>query len=279
MQAPSDPSIPAAATPGHLPLSISIVCKSNEATIQRTIDSVRPLASEIVAFDSGSTDRTIEMLEAAGARVHRVQWQGYNKTKQLAAMACTQAWVLNIDSDESAEPDLAASIRAAIAADDTATGGYELNRKVFYAGRLLHHAWQPEWRLRLFRRALLDDGRAGWVGQEPHDQVAVTGLRVGRLKGTLRHDTIADMQSFLRGQLRLASISAQTRFDAGRRSGPLDVLTSPAGAFFKQLVVRSAWRDGWRGWAAAGATAAHSLMKHLILQEKSRREGGERHDG
>ena len=40
--------------------------------------------------------------------------------------------------------------------------------------------------------------------------------------------------------------------------------------------VRSAWRDGWRGWAAAGATAAHALMKHLVLLEESKGAGGGR---
>src|SRR4029077_4245626 len=89
-------------------LSVAIVCKDNAATIGRTLDSVRGLAGEIVAVDSGSTDGTIGMLDAAGARVIRSEWLGHVKTKQKAMEACTRDWVLCLDSDESLEPELAA---------------------------------------------------------------------------------------------------------------------------------------------------------------------------
>lgn len=265
-----------AAGVGVVPISIAIVCRNNQATIGRALDSVRGLASEIVALDSGSTDRTIEMLEAAGARVQRVEWQGYIQTKRRAAAACTQPWVMILDSDESIEPDLAESLRRAIESEDPSVGGFEVNRKVWYAGRMLHHAWQPEWRLRVVRRSLLEDGRATFGGAEPHEEILVRGLRVARLRGTLRHDTISDMAAFLAGQLRFGVLGAAAQYDRGRRGSAWKVLTSPPGAFLKQIVLRSAWRDGWRGWAAAGATACHALMKHLILLERSKTNDAER---
>lgn len=258
---------------GRLDLSVAIVCKSNEATIGRTLESVRGLASEIVALDSGSTDRTIEMLEAAGARVVRVDWEGYRRTKQRAAEECRCRWVMSVDSDESVEPDLAAGLRAALSRDEPSVGGYAVNRKVWYAGRFLDHAWQPEWRVRVARRELFAGGGARIGGTEPHDELIVDGARVERIAGTLRHDTIASMSAFLSGQVRLATVGAQAGHALGRRGSVWKVMWSPPGAFLKQVVLRSAWRDGWRGWAAAGATACQSLMKHLVLLEETGRAG------
>ena len=86
-------------------LSVSIVCKDNASTIGRTLESVKGLvgaAGEIVAVDSGSTDGTIAMLEAAGARVVRSAWMGHVKTKQFALEQCAREWVLCLDSDEPA---------------------------------------------------------------------------------------------------------------------------------------------------------------------------------
>nr|MCU0689137.1 glycosyltransferase [Phycisphaerales bacterium] len=103
-------------------LSVSIVCKNNEATIERTLRSVHGLAGEIVAVDSGSTDGTIAMLERYGARVYREAWQGHVRTKQRAMDLCTRGWVLHLDSDESLEPGLRASVRRALA-DERAAGG------------------------------------------------------------------------------------------------------------------------------------------------------------
>jgi glycosyltransferase involved in cell wall biosynthesis len=67
-----------------LQLSVAIVCRNNEATIGRTLESVRGLGAEIVAVDSGSVDGTIGLLEAAGARIIRSDWKGFFATKQLA---------------------------------------------------------------------------------------------------------------------------------------------------------------------------------------------------
>lgn len=251
-----------------LPLSAAIVCKNNEDTIGRTLESVRPLCAEIVALDSGSTDGTLALLERFGARIERVTWRGHIATKQAALEACTQPWVLCIDSDESLEADLVASIRAAIAGATPEVGGFMVNRKVWYDGRYLDYAWQPEWRLRVVRRALVPQG-ARWGGVDPHDKLEVQGP-VERLVGTMRHDTVRGLGRFLAAQVSLAQASARSLHAAGRKGSRWRLLTSPPGAFLKQIVMKRAFLDGWRGWCAAGSAAAGALMKHAMLLDLDR---------
>lgn len=255
-----------------LPLSVAIVCRNNEETLGRTLDSVCGLASEIVALDSGSTDGTLDLLEGAGAVVHRVEWAGHIATKQRALDLCAQPWVLSIDSDESVEPDLAESIRRFVG-DPGDAAGARVNRKVWYAGRFLEHAWQPERRLRLVRLADVRAGVAAWGGVDPHDALRVRTGRIADLPGTLRHDSIRTMASFLRQQIALSEVSAAALRGAGARASRTRLVVSPAMALGKQIVLRGAWRDGWRGWAAAGATALATLAKHTLLLDA---EGSER---
>lgn len=259
-----------------LPLSVSIVCKNNEATIGRTLESVAGLASEIVAVDSGSTDGTIALLERHGARVIRSEWRGYVATKQMALEACTQEWVLALDSDESVEPDLREDIEAQVSINDDQIYGYRMNRRVWYRGRPLRHAWQPEWRLRLVRRR-----HARWAGLDPHDHlvlVDVPGMqaasaaddeRMRALRGTLRHDSIGTFAEFLAKQASHARVMARSLHASGKRGSRASLVVSPPGAFVKQLVLKGAWRDGWPGWLAAASAAAGALMKHAILLELS----------
>jgi glycosyltransferase involved in cell wall biosynthesis len=266
-------------------LSVVIVCRNNEPTIGRTLASVAGLAAEIVALDSGSTDTTIAQLEREGARVERVEWKGHIATKQMALERATSDWILSIDSDESVEPDLAASIRDFIARDDPKVAGACVNRKTWYAGKPLNFAWQPEWRLRLVRRADVAAGLASWGGLDPHDKLEVVyrgerqphePARSGKppiivdLPGTLRHDSFVDMRDHLANNLRHAEISARSLADTGVRGSYWRLATSPMGAFLKQIVVKGAWRDGWRGWAAAGSTAINTMMKHVMLIERTR---------
>jgi hypothetical protein len=251
-----------------MPLSVSIICRNNESTIGRTLESVAGLATEIVAVDSGSTDGTIALLEKVGARVIKSPWLGYVKTKQLALDYCTGPWVLCLDSDESLLPELAAAVRGAVETDDPQAAGYRVNRKVYYRDRPLDHAWQPEWRLRLVRK-----GSVHWTGLDPHDRLEVVPGSAAHgtadLPGSLRHDSISTFADFFAKQARHAHTMATSMCAEGQQGSTLRMLTSPAGAFLKQLVLKQAWRDGWPGLLAAVSTGAATLMKHAILIELS----------
>jgi glycosyltransferase involved in cell wall biosynthesis len=273
-----------------LDLSAAIVCRNNAATIGRTLDSLTARGEyagglqvgEIVAVDSGSTDGTIERIEAAASertsvRVVRSEWLGHVRTKQKALEACTRTWVLCIDSDEAVELDLAAAIRrellpAAPAGAGPSVDAFTLNRKVFYRGRPLNYAWQPEWRVRLVRA-----GRAAWNGLDPHDVLEpAAGAKRGSLTGTLRHDSIGTFAEFLGKQAVHARTMAASLHAAGKRSSYTRLAVSPILAGLKQLVVKRAFMDGYAGWLAAATSAAGTLMKHAALIEltNSRRDQG-----
>jgi glycosyltransferase involved in cell wall biosynthesis len=250
-------------------LSIAIVCKNSMRTLPGVLEAVRPLlesGAEIVAVDSGSTDGTIELLEARGARVLRSAWLGFVKTKQLALDHCRGEWVLNLDTDETPDPTLVDEIRRVIGSGETAQG-YWVNRKTWIAGQFLEHCWQPEWRLRLMRRGLASCG-----GVEPHDQFELApGAREEKLRGTLRHDSFVSFAEHLERQARYARVHAEGLFARGKRGGVFEVTMQPSAAFIKQLVLKHGWRDGWRGVLAAASTAAGTLMKHIVLYELTAR--------
>ena len=251
------------------PLSVVTICRDNEATIGDVLESVRGIAGEIIAVDSGSTDRTIEICESFGATVLRRPWAGYIGTKQIALESARLDWVLHLDSDEPVMPELAASIRALIEADDPAVAAARVRRVVWYRGRPLEHAWQPEWRTRLVRRSLVERGAARWGGLDPHDVLEVDPVagRIVDLPGVLRHDSFETFADHLAKQVGHARTSAASLHTAGVRTNAWKLAMNPVGAFLKQIVIKQAWRDGRPGWLAAGTSAAGTLMKHMILME------------
>ncbi|MEM9065824.1 MAG: glycosyltransferase family 2 protein [Planctomycetota bacterium] len=257
-------------------LSVAIVCKNNRATIGRTLESVRGLAREVVAVDSGSTDGTIELLESGGATVIRSEWLGHVKTKQRALEACSCAWVLSLDSDESPEPELIESIRGFLESPDPHVDGARVNRRIWYQGEPLEHAWQPEWRLRLVRR-----GKAAWGGLDPHDKLDLlpnAGASVD-LGGHLRHDSFERFADHLEAQAKHARTMARSLHNAGRGTGYLRPWISAVAAFVKQLLLRGSWRDGRAGWLAAYSSAIGAFGKHVCLLEmRSHREPGDGSD-
>jgi len=71
-----------------LPLSAFIICQDEERFIEPCIRSL-DMCSEIVVVDSGSRDRTLEVLEALKAEgyplvILKEKWRGYGGQKQFA---------------------------------------------------------------------------------------------------------------------------------------------------------------------------------------------------
>jgi glycosyltransferase involved in cell wall biosynthesis len=245
--------------PSTVDLAVAICTQNNIRTIERTLQSIRPIARRIVVIDAGSHDGTIETCRAFNAEIIHNDWPGHVKQKQFAIDRCVDhRWVLVIDSDESVEPPLLESIRQTIDHDDPEFDGWELNRKVWFLGDFLHHTFQPEWRLRLVR-----GGKARVAGVSPHDRLEVHG-RVGRLTGDLRHDSWADVTDMIQRYLSYARICAVN----GYRGGSIaNILLNPPSSMLKQLILKRGFLDGHRGLIAATGVGVGTMLKHLAIAE------------
>ncbi|MCL4234856.1 MAG: glycosyltransferase family 2 protein, partial [Deltaproteobacteria bacterium] len=223
-----------------------------------------PFADEIVVFDSGSTDRTVEIARACGARVEITDWPGHVRQKQRAVDAATHDWILALDADEVVSSELAASIRAALA-DPNPADAYELTRKVFYLGRWIEHCgWYPEWKIRLFDRR-----KARWGGYDPHDTVECSG-RVARLDGDLHHYSYRDVTHHLTRINEYTSIMASELHARGKRSGVFAIIAHPAFTFWKKYVFQLGVLDGVPGFVVCVLAAYYVFLKYLKLWELGR---------
>src|ERR1700680_3692297 len=98
-----------------IPLSLVIISYNAAAVLPRCLDSVQ-FADDIVLIDSGSSDGTIEIARAKGARVTHQDWLGFGPQKQFAVETGRHDWVLCIDTDERVSEALQASLRAELGA-------------------------------------------------------------------------------------------------------------------------------------------------------------------
>jgi glycosyltransferase involved in cell wall biosynthesis len=83
-------------------ISVCIIAKNEEASILNCLNSVKDIAYEIIVLDTGSTDKTKEIVGAFhGTHLHETTWDNdFSKARNECISHATGDWVLIMDSDE-----------------------------------------------------------------------------------------------------------------------------------------------------------------------------------
>ncbi|MDA1195831.1 MAG: glycosyltransferase family 2 protein [Planctomycetota bacterium] len=253
---------------GAIRISACVIARDEADRIGPCLDSLA-FCDEIVVLDSGSTDDTVAVARAKGARVIETDWPGWVAQKNRAVQAASHDWILSLDADERVDEALRATIEALRAdrlAEPAAPRAYAVCRKVRYQGRWIRHGgWYPEWRTRLFDRRV-----ASWGGVDPHDRVETAG-RVERLRpGDLEHHTYRSIQDHFRQMLRFSEVSAREMYTRGRRARWSDIVLRPAWRFLAMYLLRLGFLDGRAGYVLARNGAHFTFMKYAQLAELHR---------
>lgn len=246
------------------PLCAVLITRNAAAVIEACLDSLA-FADEIVVVDSASTDATAEIAARKGARVVQKEWLGFGRQKQFAVEQASHDWVLCLDADERVSPQLAASIRSALAAPVSPV--YRMARRNRFLGRWLSHGeGYPDWSPRLFNRM-----NARWSDDLVHEKV-LFAVTPGTLGGDLMHDSADDLTTYLERQNRYTTLAARQAFEQGRSAGVLHMLFSPVVRFIKFYLMRLGFLDGLAGLLHISIGCMNSYMKYAKLIELRRAE-------
>jgi tetratricopeptide (TPR) repeat protein len=109
-------------------LALCMIVRDEEAMLPACLGSVAGVVDEIVVVDTGSTDGTVAIAEAAGARVYAHAWtDDFAEARNAALSHVTADWALVLDADERLGPGAGAALRAALARGGAALGHLPLH--------------------------------------------------------------------------------------------------------------------------------------------------------
>jgi tetratricopeptide (TPR) repeat protein len=93
-------------------LSVCILARNEQKTIEKAIKSVKKVADEIIVLDTGSDDKTIEIAQKEGVQVFTTQWnQDFAQARNEIMRYAKMDWILMLDADEELSPDSAERIK------------------------------------------------------------------------------------------------------------------------------------------------------------------------
>jgi glycosyltransferase involved in cell wall biosynthesis len=252
-------------------LSLTVITKNEEASIRRCIESV-PFADEVIVVDSGSTDRTVEICRALGARVVvTADYPGNGPQKNRALDLATGDWILSLDADEWLTPELQEEVPRLIETAPPAIGGYRIRRHSSFCGRFMRHSgWWPDWVVRLTRR-----GKGRFNDELVHDRMVIDG-GVGDARGVLMHEAFTGLEEVLGKMNRYSTAGAEMLGRRGERGSIVRAVAHGLWAFLRTYILQAGFLDGREGFLLAVSTAEGTYYKYVKRMLMTRRGDGER---
>ncbi|MBC7826522.1 MAG: glycosyltransferase family 2 protein [Chitinophagaceae bacterium] len=242
--------------------SIVIVAKNSEDKIKRLLQSLQGLTDDVVVCDTGSTDKTMEIAQASGASLHRINWEGYGITKNIAIGYARYDWILSLDSDEKIDAGLYTELQNW--RPDTDNYVYQVLWKNFLNGKWIRHSdWGNQWKTRLFNKNVVH-----WDKAIAHEDIeGKERLKFVKFKGYLEHYSFKDTREYAEKMIHSAMITAEKYHQQGKGLVKLRLLLSPLYSFIKSYILKRGILDGYNGFLIAVTTAYYTFIKYARLNE------------
>jgi glycosyltransferase involved in cell wall biosynthesis len=252
-------------------LTAIILTYNEERHLARCIASLDGVADAIVVADCFSTDATLDIARAHGARIIQREWVNYAAQFNWALTQLDEntEWVLRIDADEILTSKFAAEIRTRLPELGPEIEGVNVGRRMTFQGKLIRWGGVfPVKVLRLFRYGrgqcenrwmdehikvagrtvdfageLIDDNLNSltWWTDKHNRYASREAVDLLNLEyGFMPHDSVASLRSGQAGVKRWVKEALYARLPGGFRAFAY---------FFYRYVVRLGFLDGQAGMA------------------------------
>jgi len=272
-------------------ISVLILTLNEEDNLPRCLDAL-DWADDVLVVDSFSTDRTVEIAEARGARVLQRRFDDFAGQRNfgLTEGGLKHEWVLHLDADEVVPPELRDEMFRVI--EDDSKDAYRVPSKMMLHGRWLRHAGMyPAYQVRLGRRETLQFEQVGHGQRE-----TLPPERVGTLEHALIHysfskgldDWFEKHNRYSTAEARLALEEAASgemdwagliASDGTRRRRALKKLAArfpfrPTLRFLYMYVLRRGFLDGAAGYTYCRLLSMYEAMTVLKIKEQRLQDEG-----
>jgi len=241
-------------------LTVLIPCKDERRNIRDCIESVRPIADEILVADSGSTDGTLDIVRTMDdVRLIQREYIDDASFKKWSIPQARHTWVLAIDADERVSPELADDIRRALAGEPK-HDAYSMPQRNFLLGHPVRFSGWSTRKIRLFRRDICFPRQT-----RIHPGIHVPTGNIGKLRGRLIHYSLWTIDDFLQKAPRYCRWASEDLYDSGKRAKLSDLTLRPAIRFLRHYVWQLGFLDGATGLLIAWMASYTVFLKYARL--------------
>lgn len=241
-------------------LSVVILTKNEADNIGPCLDSVRDWVDETVVVDDESSDQTVAIATARGAKILRRKMDNEGVHRNWAYAQARNPWVLSLDADERVSPGLREEmIRVLPAADCQA---YSMPLKTYIGDYWVQHSgWYPARKLRLFQK-----DRFRYEEVEVHPRAFLDG-KEGHLDQDIIHYGYPDLEHFLASVNRQSTLEAKKWTRTGVHMTGGRILRRTGDRFLRTYIRKKGFKDGMIGFVIALFAALYQVVSYAKYVE------------
>lgn len=243
-------------------ISVTILTKNSEKYLKEVLESLADF-DEVLLFDNGSTDKTFDIaMEFPNVVIHRGEFQGFGPTHNAASQLASHDWILSIDSDEVATPELVKEIKNLALCPDCV---YAFPRHNYFNGKFIRWCgWYPDRQFRLYNRT-----KTAFSNAQVHEAILTEGMNTVALKSPIKHYSYGSITDFLTKMQSYSELFAKQ--NQGKKSGSvMKALFHAIYAFFKSYILKRGFMGGHEGFIISTYNANTAFYKYLKLWEANK---------
>ncbi len=248
-------------------ISVTVLTKNSQESLAATLASLQKF-SEVIVYDSGSTDRTFELAQKfPNVKIISGQFIGFGPTHNVASSLATHDWILSVDSDEVLTPELVEEI---LNLQLDPKNAYQIERHNYYNGKWIRWCggWYPDPVVRLYNR-----NTARFTNDAVHEKIDVKDLIVTPLASPMIHTPYRTMGDFLSKMQAYSTLFAEQH--KGKKSSSLGKAISHGSfAFIKSYLLKKGFLGGKEGFIISLYNGHTAFYKYLKLSELNKRLKG-----
>ncbi len=234
---------------------------NNEKIIKRALESAR-WADEILIVDSYSTDRTLEICQAFGARIIQHEYINSAIQKNWAIPQAAHEWILLLDSDEELEPGFKEEVWSVLESTSELIDGYKIPRKNLIYGKWVKSCGiYPDSLVRLFRK------KCRYIEREVHAHIDIDFTRTGQFRHHIIHHDFTDLNGYLVKFARYMRYEVDQLVKEGRRFRLREITLRPLYMFCWSYFYKQGFRDGVRGFLLSALKSYYNFAMYMKLWE------------
>lgn len=247
----------------RVPLTVVVLAKNEENNIAECLGSVKGWADEIIVVDDFSTDKTLKIAENFTDKILIKKMDVEGTHRNWAYAQAKNSWVLSLDADEKVTPQLQEEISRIIIKTDYVC--FSVPLKNFIGDYWVRYGgWYPAGKVRLFRKE-----KFKYEEVSVHPRAFIDG-KCGHLKSDIIHKGYPDFEHFLASLNRQTTLEAQKWITTNRKMGIGRITWRAIDRFFRRLIGKQGWRDGFIGFMIAFFDTLYQIMSYAKYRQMLR---------